>query len=98
MTEQEWLDCTDPHKMLGYLLKSNKLNKRKARLFAVACCRRIWHLLKEQGSRDAIEHIEQDEFVFQSGLHSPTNMTTTTFANVRPNQGQVWTGSYHDWE
>lgn len=44
MTEQEWLQCVDPAPMLNSLDESNP---RKLRLFAVACCRRIQHLLTD---------------------------------------------------
>jgi hypothetical protein len=37
MIEQEWLACTDPEKMLGFL--RGKASERKLRLFACACCR-----------------------------------------------------------
>ena len=49
MTEAEWLACTDPKSMLDLL--GDKLSDRKLRLFACACCRRIWHLLQPTSSQ-----------------------------------------------
>jgi hypothetical protein len=55
MTEAEWLACADPEQMLDFL--HGKASERKLRLFAVACCRRVWHLLSDS-SREGVDVIE----------------------------------------
>src|SRR5438045_1770664 len=57
MTEQEWLGCTDPQKMLAFL--RGKAGDRKLRLFAVACCRRIWDFILDPESRAVVEITER---------------------------------------
>ena len=67
MTEAEWLACTDSQKLHVFLwvkasdgLKWNEgRGQRKLRLFAVACCRRIWHLLIDKRSQEAVEVAER---------------------------------------
>jgi hypothetical protein len=56
VTEQDWLTCTDPTPMLDFL--RGKANDRKLRLFAVGCCRQVWHLIKEAHHRAAVQAAE----------------------------------------
>src|SRR3954466_6373424 len=64
MTESEWVACTDPRPMLGFL--RGRASDRRLRLFAVACCRRIWDLLPDERCRSALETAER----FADGLAS----------------------------
>jgi hypothetical protein len=56
MTENEWMTCTDPRPRLEYL--RGRATNRKLRLFAVACGRRVWHLLVCNELRGAVEVAE----------------------------------------
>jgi hypothetical protein len=61
MTEQEWMQATDPRPMLEFL--QGKTSDRKLRLFAIACCRRHYHrrhyhVLSERGEK-AVEVFER---------------------------------------
>jgi hypothetical protein len=55
--EQEWLSATDPRAMLEFL--GGRASARKLRLFACACCRQFWHLLKSKSSRRAVDTVER---------------------------------------
>src|SRR5262245_50164409 len=65
MTEQEWLTCLEPERMLTFLHERKVISihgefgERKLRLFAAACCRRVWPLLRDERSRRAVEVAER---------------------------------------
>jgi hypothetical protein len=57
MTEQDWLSYSAPEPMFAFL--GEKATLRKMRLFAVACCRRVWHLIRDERSCHAVEIAER---------------------------------------
>jgi hypothetical protein len=65
MTEADWLTSDDPHEMLEFL--RGRAGARKLRLFAVACCRRVWELIPPGVARWAVEEAER----FADGAVSP---------------------------
>src|SRR5438552_2681124 len=65
MREENWLGCTNPTPMLDFV--RDRASDRKLRLFAVACCRRIWHLFKDEGSQRVVEVAER----YADGLAGP---------------------------
>ena len=58
MTKQEWLITLDPLKVFQSIAE-RRPSGRKLRLAAVACCRRIWHLLTDERSRAAVDAAEK---------------------------------------
>src|SRR5437868_5925300 len=84
MTEPEWLECGDPHKMLAVLPRSGA-SARKLRLFAVACSRRIWDRIDAFG-RTAVEGAES----FADGLFSPDKLRVARLACQRAGDQASW--------
>src|SRR5438128_2492258 len=63
MTEEGWLACENPEQMLLFIKQRRAMRKqtkqRKQKLFAVACCRRIWSSFRDEQSRRCIEVVER---------------------------------------
>ncbi len=57
MTEAEWLACSDPRPLIGFL--RHRLSHRKGRLFAAACCRLVSHLFSDDRSILAVAVAER---------------------------------------
>jgi hypothetical protein len=79
MTRRDWLASNDPIAMLGCLQDCGGLSERKARLFACACCRRLWHRLEPAPDRHAVEVAER----FADGLASAAELADARAAADR---------------
>jgi hypothetical protein len=77
MTEAEWLQSPHVNLMLDFL--RGEANDRKLRLFACACCRRVWHLLTDDRSREAVTLTER----FADGQASAKALTAAKLAARR---------------
>jgi hypothetical protein len=60
MTEAEWNASIRPGALIACVARmSRELSSRKMHLFGCACCRRVWHLLRDQRSHCAVEVAER---------------------------------------
>jgi hypothetical protein len=94
MTEAEWLASTDVRAMYVFLNDTTVLNRtrrqgylsvlrfslseRKSRLFAVACCRRILHLMPTREARECVLAAEQ----YADGQIDDEGLRTAVAASV----------------
>ena len=95
MTEAEWLTCTDPSLMLGFV-KGNT-SDRKLRLFACASCYFICHHLLDDNGRRALEVAEQ----YADGLTGEDERSLAVQQATRgvtvEDMGDRWEARYHAW-
>jgi hypothetical protein len=97
MTGAEWLACADPEPMLEFL--ANRASERKLQLFAVACCRRAWHLMTDPRQHEAVEAAERfadgllTEADFQEVLHPIVDL----WAHLPESVGRegAWSASHY---
>lgn len=75
MTETEWQNSSAPQDMLDFLRTSGRTSKRKHRLFAVACSRRVWSSIAPLGYA-AVEMAEK----FADGLAGPEELRSARLA------------------
>src|SRR5262249_16655184 len=59
MTERDWEQSTDPQAMLEFVQTAGLASDRQLRLFACACCRRIWPLGPDESLREAVRATER---------------------------------------
>lgn len=76
ITEAEWMSSNDSHDMLDRCRAPLIKYPRKCRLFAVACCKRIWRLINDPRSRSAVEVLER----YADGLASERELAAATKA------------------
>jgi hypothetical protein len=75
MTEDEWQNATEPQAMLEFLKNHTSVSRRKLRLFAVACSRRLWDWIDVLG-RSAVEAAES----FADGFAGPDELRAARLA------------------
>jgi hypothetical protein len=98
VTEEEWLDATNPTAMFAVMCEQfgaslRKNGRRKLRLFACSCVRDIFELMRQPGSRQALYYVER----YADQLSSEAELTTARQAarasmgkDELPNPGAYW--------
>jgi hypothetical protein len=90
MTQEEWLDFCD--NMPYTFTFPCEVSQRKARLFAVGCCRCIWHLLTKTCSRSTIENAER----FADRMFEQADLSQSRGEHSNYRRSQLRSAIYHD--
>ena len=82
MTEAEWVASDTPYDMIKFIRL--RASRRKLRLLACACCRRIWNLLPDERSRRAVEMSERyaDGLASKQEMSAAQGMATEALRNI----------------
>jgi hypothetical protein len=86
MTEKQWLTARRIDPLRNWCEHHHKRNPRKERLFACACCRRIWEQLRDERSRAAIEAAE----AYADRRIDRTTLSKARAEAVRAEQAASW--------
>jgi hypothetical protein len=89
MTPQDWRTCRDLAKLLAFVQPT--AGDRKARLFGVACCRRVWHLFRHEPPRQAVETAER----FADGLADAEELRAAQRLAGGPGWTPPWLAVWH---
>lgn len=90
MTESDWNACTTLAPMWDFI--SSKASERKLRLFACACCRRVWHVMTDARHRRAVEAAERlaDDPSTEADLASAMQPVIDLWANLSSHRNPEW--------
>src|SRR4051794_456437 len=89
MTEHEWLACTDPRALLK--ASSGRVTDRKRRLLVCACGRRVWDLLLDDRSQQAVEVAERyaDGSADEAALAAARRQANAAYQRARKQRGPL---------
>lgn len=79
MNEKRWRAAKSVGRLRAWCMARRRRNLRKERLFACACCRRLWGYLIDKRSRAAVEAAEQ----FADGLIGRESLDRAREAAIR---------------
>jgi phage gp46-like protein len=87
--EADWLHSADPALLLH--LVRDRATDRQFRLFACACCRRVWHLLRDERSRQIVKVAEEyaDDAVDEATLRDARAAGELVVARFAAHDGQA---------
>lgn len=86
-TATMWMECRHPELMLDHLRE--QVSDRKFRLFAVACCRRVPHLLTSRRKRTAVEVAERYADGIATSDEFEATVTQMRVREIRGHYGSV---------
>lgn len=92
MTEQEWLECTDPQAMLDFMFET--ASRRKIELYTSGCYRSVWNLLTDERFRnkmnirdryfDGLATEDELDFAIKAAEDVPHQLVLDAWDSVSP--------------